>query len=69
MDRLHVSAITTEDVDWLERPFDEVEVLNVVKGLNGDKALGPDGLLLAFFQACWSIVRAVVMVECQEFHD
>ncbi len=69
LDRLHVSAITTEDVDWLERLFDEVEVLNVVKGFNGDKASGPDGLSLAFFQACWSIVRAVVMVECQEFHD
>jgi hypothetical protein len=27
---------------WLERPFEDIEV---VKAFNGDKALGPNGLL------------------------
>jgi hypothetical protein len=37
---------------WLEREFEEREMLEVVKAMNGDKALGPDGYFLSFFQAC-----------------
>jgi hypothetical protein len=35
----------------LERGFEEREVLEVVKAMNGDKALGLDGFSMAFFQA------------------
>lgn len=37
----------------MEKPFDEVEVVVALKLLNGDKALGPDGTSLAFFQHFW----------------
>ena len=39
-------------MDWLERPFEEVEIFEVIKEFNGDKSPGPDGFLMAFFQAC-----------------
>uniref|UniRef100_A0A2N9F7Q3 Reverse transcriptase domain-containing protein n=1 Tax=Fagus sylvatica TaxID=28930 RepID=A0A2N9F7Q3_FAGSY len=55
--------------EWLERPFDENEIYDVVKGFNGDKAPGPDGFSLAFFQQCWSVVRSKVLAVCQEFHE
>jgi hypothetical protein len=36
----------------LEHPFEEREVLEVVKGMNRDKAPSPDGFSMAFFQDC-----------------
>uniref|UniRef100_A0A2N9FU80 Reverse transcriptase domain-containing protein n=1 Tax=Fagus sylvatica TaxID=28930 RepID=A0A2N9FU80_FAGSY len=49
-------------------PFEESEIESVVQGCNGDKAPGPDGFSLAFFQSCWSVVRSDVLGVCQEFH-
>jgi hypothetical protein len=43
-------------------------VLEVVKGLNGDKALGPDGFSMAFFQACWSVLKEDIMKVFHDFH-
>jgi hypothetical protein len=69
LDGMQFSAISGEDAEWLERPFDEEEIAGVVQGFNGDKALGPDGFSLAFFQKCWSVVRDEVLAVCQEFHE
>jgi hypothetical protein len=33
----------------LERPYDKEEILQVLKDLQGDKAPGPDGYTMAFF--------------------
>ena len=52
LDGLQFSAISDEDAIWLERPFDENEIVDVVKGFKGDKAPGLDGFSLAFFQQC-----------------
>lgn len=68
LDGIHFYAISREEAEWLERPFDEEEIFTVVQGFNGDKALGPNGFSLAFFQNCWSMMRAEVLVVCQEFH-
>ena len=46
------SRISEADVLWLDRPFDEEEVYGVIKGFNGDKAPGPGGFSMAFFQFC-----------------
>jgi hypothetical protein len=69
LDGMQFSAISDEDAEWLERPFDEEEIAGVVQGFNGDKAPGPDGFSLAFFQQCWSVVRDEVLAVCQEFHE
>ena len=69
LDGLQFSSISGEDVEWLDRPFDETEIFDVVQGFNGDKAPGPDGFSLAFFQKCWSVVREDVIAVCQEFHE
>ena len=34
---------------WLERRFEKDEILSVVRDIEGDKALGPDGFSMAFF--------------------
>jgi hypothetical protein len=45
----------------LEFPFKEKEVLKVVKGMNCDKAPGPDGFSIAFFQDCWDVIKKDIM--------
>ena len=69
LDGIQFDAIFDEDALWLDRPFEENEIEIVVQGCNGDKAPGPDGFSLAFFQHCWSIVRNDIMAVCQEFHE
>jgi hypothetical protein len=45
-------SIDVEESIWLERAFEEKEVWDVIRDLNGDKAPGPDGFTAAFFQKC-----------------
>jgi hypothetical protein len=45
------SSILEVEAGWLEVGFEE-KVRKVVSNMNGDKALGPDGFSMAFFQAC-----------------
>ena len=46
---------------WLVRPFDDEEVFGIIKNFEGDKALGPDGFPVAFFQACWDVIKSDLM--------
>ena len=68
LDGLEFSIISNEDSDWLGRPFEEEEVLGVIQGFNGDKAPGPDGFSLAFFQTCWAVVHSDIMAVLRAFH-
>jgi len=45
-----------------------MEVFEVVKGLNRDKAPGPDGFTIAFFQDCWDMIKTDLMGVFQDFH-
>jgi hypothetical protein len=40
----------------------------VVKALNSDKALGPNGFSMAFFQACWDILKDDIIKVFYDFH-
>lgn len=51
-DGLDFDSIDPIDRDLLERPFDREEVVQVLQNLEGDKAPGPDGFTMAFFQKC-----------------
>ena len=68
LDDVEFSRISEEDAIWLERPFDEEEVFRVINDFNGDKAPGPDGYSMAFFQSSWSILKKEVMELFQNFH-
>jgi len=54
-------SIDEEESTWLERAFEEKEVWDVIKELNGDKAPGPDGFTVAFFQKCWGFLKTDIM--------
>nr|XP_023894571.1 uncharacterized protein LOC112006527 [Quercus suber] len=50
-DVLVFPMISAANADWLERPFEEAEIFDVVQSFNGDKSPGPDGFPMAFFQS------------------
>jgi hypothetical protein len=41
----------------------------VVRKLKGDKAPGPDGFSMAFFQKCWEVIKKDMMAVFKEFHE
>lgn len=68
LDDVEFFRISEEDALWLDKPFDEDEVFGVINGFNGDKAPGPDGFSMAFFQSCWSVLKKEIMDVFQNFH-
>ena len=55
--------------DWLERRFEQEEVLRVVKELKGDKAPSPDSFSLTFYHHCWRVVKRDVSAMFKEFYQ
>ncbi|KAK1310988.1 hypothetical protein QJS10_CPA08g00605 [Acorus calamus] len=53
--------LPTSCLEELEAVFSEEEVKAAVFGADGDKATGPDGFGLHFFQNHWNVVRGDVM--------
>lgn len=49
LDGLNFDSIDESSASWLEREFDDEEILNVVLGIAKDKALGLDEFAMAFF--------------------
>jgi hypothetical protein len=66
VDGLSFDSIDETKARWLDRDFEEREVWEVVRAMNSDKALGPYGFSMAFFQACW--VKEDIMKVFREFH-
>lgn len=64
----HRQMLDRDDVSGLEQPFSEEEVLVALRSLSGDKAPGPDGFSLAFFQHCWEVIKKDVTEVFHFFH-
>ena len=58
---LTFSKLSASQVKILEKTFSEIEVFGALNDLNGDKALGPDGYTVAFWQFNWSTVKEEMM--------
>ena len=52
LDNLEFDMLSDTETSSLEDPFEEKEVWEVIKGMDRDKAPGPDGFSMAFFQEC-----------------
>jgi len=61
-------TILPEEQEWLQRPFSEAEVLNIIKQCDGDKAPCPDGFTMSFFKVCWETIKDDLMGTIQNFH-
>ena len=64
---LEFPMISGDNADQLERPFEETEIYDVIQNFKGDKSLGPDGFPMAFFQACWGILKPDLMAMFSMF--
>ena len=53
----------------LELLFPESEVLAALMDMNGDKAPGPDGFTMAFWQSCRDFVKEEILDMFKEFHE
>ena len=53
----------------MERPFTEDEIHGALMEMNGDKAPGPDGFTLAFWQSCWEFIKEEILEMFKEFYD
>ncbi|WJZ84046.1 hypothetical protein VitviT2T_003674 [Vitis vinifera] len=49
---LRLDQISQQEAETLERPFTEEEIYVALMEMNGDKAPGPDGFTMAFWQSC-----------------
>jgi hypothetical protein len=56
LDNLEFDILSNAEAASLEDPFEEREVWEVIKDMDKDKAPGPDGFSVAFFQDCWGVV-------------
>jgi hypothetical protein len=66
-DDLSFLSIDEEDRIWMEREFEEDEIWGVIQNFKGDKAPGPDGFTMAFFQKCWEILKTDIIAVLKEF--
>ena len=62
------NEIGSEEATKLEEAFTEEEIWTSISGLNGDKALGPNGFPLAFWSFSWDFVKNGVLDFFKDFH-
>ncbi|RVW17895.1 hypothetical protein CK203_093548 [Vitis vinifera] len=66
---LLLKQTSPSEADGIEIPFSETEIYAALMGMNGDKAPGPDGFTVAFWQSSWEIVKEDILGLFKEFHE
>ncbi|WVZ95285.1 hypothetical protein U9M48_041070 [Paspalum notatum var. saurae] len=57
------------ELNHLEVPFTEEELLEAIKQLPPDKAPGLDGFTGAFYKSCWPVIKADLMAVMNSLHS
>ena len=69
IDGLIFEKLEMGDVERLEKLFSEEEVFEALVACCGEKAPGPDGFSMAFWQFAWDFVKKEVMNLFRQFHE
>ncbi|KAK1570145.1 hypothetical protein QYE76_027234 [Lolium multiflorum] len=64
----NAEKLDDRDREILSRRFTEQEVKNVVDLMEKNKAAGPDGFPIEFYQACWDIIKEDIMAVFHDLH-
>jgi hypothetical protein len=64
-----IEQVSQEENESLVRPFTVQEVQEAIFQMEHNKASGPDGFPIEFYQACWEIIKNDLMALFQEFHN
>ncbi|RVX06274.1 hypothetical protein CK203_027523 [Vitis vinifera] len=67
--RLRLDQISHQEAENLEAPFSEAELHSTLMEMNGDKASGSDGFIVAFWKSCWGFVKEEILAMFKEFHE
>ena len=62
-------SISVEEKEWLQRQFEEDEVLETLKFCSSDKAPGLDGFPMSFYQSFWEMLKEDLLSTLRQFHD
>lgn len=58
---LEFPRISRAKADWLERPFKETKISEVIKDFNSDKSLVPDDFPMAISQSCHKVLKSALL--------
>uniref|UniRef100_A0A0V0HBD2 Putative ovule protein n=1 Tax=Solanum chacoense TaxID=4108 RepID=A0A0V0HBD2_SOLCH len=64
-----VNMITGEEQLWLQRPFEEEEILESIRMCAKEKAPGPDGFPMIFFETFWEVLKKDIINTLSHFHS
>nr|CAN67427.1 hypothetical protein VITISV_025107 [Vitis vinifera] len=67
--RIQLDQISQQEAENLEIPFSKNEIHSALMEMNGDKASGPDGFTMTFWQSCWDFVKGEILEMFKEFHE
>jgi hypothetical protein len=67
--RNDVPQISTEENSKLTAAFTEKEVKQAILQMKHNRAPGPDGFLVEFYQVFWEIIKGDLMTLFKEFHE
>ncbi|GKV13309.1 hypothetical protein SLEP1_g24337 [Rubroshorea leprosula] len=65
---INFKQISTEDKQWLERPFSIEEIEEGLRSCEGSKAPGPDGYNFSFLKFAWNSLKENFMSFFKDFH-
>ena len=65
---LDIPQISQEENDALISEFTETEVRDAVFQMEHNKAPGPDGFLVEFYQVFWNLIKDDLMAFFTDFH-
>jgi hypothetical protein len=68
LDGICFPSLLEEDNQLLTRPFELVEIENVVKDSDGNKSPGPDGFNFAFIKSMWNILKGEFRIMFDQIH-
>ncbi|RVW45034.1 Transposon TX1 uncharacterized 149 kDa protein [Vitis vinifera] len=66
---IQLDRISQHEAESLEIPFSENEIHSALMEMSGDKAPGPDGFTMAFWQSSWDFVKEEILEMFKEFHE
>ncbi|RVW98390.1 hypothetical protein CK203_026882 [Vitis vinifera] len=66
---LHLNRLNSREAEVLKLPFTEEEIYSVLMEMNDDKASGPNGFIVAFWQSSWEFVKEEIVDLFKEFYD
>jgi hypothetical protein len=62
------SMVNTQENYDLTKPFSEEEIKFALFQMDKNKAAGPDGLPVEFFQVCWPIIKSDMLDLFEDFY-